>query len=133
MFNDQKKTKPSKTNQDEQNRLAAGTVITGNISAEGCFRIEGTLEGDLKTPGKVVISKTGVINGNLECDKADVEGRVSGKITVSDLLFLRSTAILDGQVFTGKLAVEPGATFNATCEMSGGIKTLNKKDEKKSA
>ena len=132
MFSEPKKAKSS-SNQNEQNRIAAGTLITGEISGKGCFRIEGTLEGSLKTPGKVVISKGGLIDGTLECDNADIEGNFKGKLLVKDVLTLRSPANIEGEVIAGKLAVEPGAVFNATCEMNGGVKPLSKENEKRSA
>lgn len=132
MFSEAKKTKPA-SNQNEQNRIAAGTLITGEISGKGCFRIEGTLEGSLKTPGKVVISEGGLINGTLECENADIEGSFKGKLFVKGVLSLRSPANIEGEVVAGKLAVEPGAVFNATCEMNGGVKPLQKENEKRSA
>ena len=132
MFSNPKKTKPT-TGENQQNRIAAGTLITGEISGKGCFRIEGTLEGSLKTPGKVVISEGGLINGTLECENADIEGKFKGKLFVKGVLSLRSTANIEGEVTTAKLAVEPGAIFNATCEMNGGVKPLKKDNEKRSA
>jgi cytoskeletal protein CcmA (bactofilin family) len=132
MFSESKKSK-SAANNNEQNRIAAGTLITGEISGKGCFRIEGTLEGSLKTPGKVVISEGGVINGTLECENADIEGSFKGKLFVKGVLSLRSAANIQGEVVAGKLAVEPGAVFNATCEMTGLVKPLKKENEKRSA
>ena len=132
MFSEPKKNK-SAANQNEQNRIAAGTLITGEISGKGCFRIEGTLEGSLKTPGKVVISEGGLIDGVLECDNADIEGSFKGKLFVKETLSLRGPANIQGEVVAGKLAVEPGAVFNATCEMTGGVKPLKKENEKRSA
>jgi len=132
MFSETKKTK-STNNQNEQNRIAAGTLITGEISGKGCFRIEGTLEGSLKTPEKVVISEGGLINGTLECENADIEGSFNGKLLVKGTLTLRAQAKIEGEVIAGKLAVEPGAVFNATCEMNGRVKPLKKENEKRSA
>lgn len=132
MFQDSKKSKSSASH-NEQNRIASGTLIKGEITGKGCFRIEGTLEGSLKTPGKVVISKGGLIDGILECDNADIEGNFKGKLLVKETLTLRSPANIEGEVITGKLAVEPGATFNATCEMNGGVKPLKNDNEKRSA
>lgn len=131
MFSE-KKTKQSSGN-EEQNRIASGTVITGEVSAKGCFRIEGTLKGQLNTPGKVVISDGGFIDGTLECGSADIEGKFTGKLVVTDVLSLRKTAQIEGEVVAGKLAIEPGAVFNATCEMGKQVKTLKKEDEKRSA
>lgn len=128
MFSETKKPKSAASN-GEQNRISAGTVITGEITSKGCFRIEGTLEGSLKAEGKVVISNGGLIKGTLECENADIEGSFEGKLFVSETLTLRSPANIEGEVVAGKLAVEPGAVFNATCQMKGAVKPLN--DERK--
>lgn len=130
MFSDQKKSRIGAGTNAEQNRIAAGTVITGDISGKGCFRIEGTLEGNLKTPEKVVISKGGVVKGTLECENADIEGNFTGKLIVHESLSLRNPAVIEGEVTAGKLSVEPGAIFNATYEMKGGIKSLNNERRK---
>ncbi|MGG5485970.1 MULTISPECIES: bactofilin family protein [Flavobacteriaceae] len=113
----------------QQNSIAKGTTITGDIISDGDFRIEGTVQGNIKTPGKVVIGRTGVINGTLKSSNADIEGKFSGKLILSDTLSLKSSAFVEGEVEVGKLAVEPGATFNATCAMKGAIKELSKGGE----
>ena len=132
MFSKRNKSKFTSEVSKEQNRISAGTIITGDIIAKGGFRIEGTLKGSLKTTGKVVISKGGFVNGILNCQNADLEGKFTGKLTVSETLTLRATAVIEGEVIGGKLAIEPGATFNASCEMKGAVKSL-KKDEQKQA
>ena len=63
----------------QPNRIELSTKITGEIVSEADFRIDGTLEGSITTSGKVVIGKEGVINGNVHCTYADVEGKFSGK------------------------------------------------------
>lgn len=130
MFSNQKKSKFTPEISKEQNRISAATVITGDIEAKGGFRIEGTLKGTLKTTGKVVISKGGFIQGDLVCQNADFEGKFSGKLVVHETLTLRSSAIIEGEVIAGKLSIEPGAAFNASCEMKGALKTIKKDDQK---
>ena len=125
MFLDQKKRKMATETYTQQNSIAQGTTITGDIISEGDFRIEGTVLGNIKTPGKVVIGKTGTINGTLKSANADIEGKFSGKLLLSDTLSLKSSAHVEGEVEVGKLAVEPGATFNATCAMKGALKELS--------
>lgn len=132
MFSDNKKNKSTHSDHSkEQNKIAQGTKIIGDIIAQGGLRIEGTIEGTLKTPGKVVLGKTGVINGQIECGDADFEGKFIGSMHVSETLILRSTAFVEGEISVGKLAIEPGATFNASCAMKNGVKTLN--DDRKQA
>ena len=126
MFSDKKTGRMASETISQQNTIAKGTVITGDIISEGDFRIEGSIQGNIKTPGKVVIGKTGIINGTLKSANADIEGKFMGKLLLSDTLSLKTSAHVEGEVIVGKLAVEPGATFNATCSMKGALKELNK-------
>lgn len=126
MFNNPNKQRNPGESTREQNRISAGTVITGEIVAKGGFRVEGTIKGSVTTKGKVVISKGGYIEGDLTCQNADFEGKFSGKLTVEETLALRSSALVEGEVTAGKLSVEPGANFNATCEMKNTVKILSK-------
>lgn len=105
-----------------QNRINEGTNIVGDIHSKGFFRIDGTIEGNVSTPSKVVLGKTGLIKGTLTCENADIEGKIVGKIDIISTLSLKSTAHIEGDVIAGKLAVEPGATFNASCVMKGSKK-----------
>ncbi|MUU79038.1 bactofilin family protein [Winogradskyella endarachnes] len=109
----------------QQNIIAQGTKIVGDIASQGPFRIDGTVEGNVKTSGKVVVGKSGFIKGTLQGENADFEGKFSGKLILSGTLSLKSTANIEGEVHITKLAVEPGATFNATCSMKGNVKALS--------
>lgn len=132
MFKDNN-TKNSKQDAvKSQNRIGHGSVFEGDITSQGGFRVDGSINGSLTTTSKVVIGKDGAINGNLECEHADIEGHFKGKLIVTGLLTLKSTAIINGEVVTAKLAIEPGATFNATCSMETGVKNLkeNQKENK---
>ena len=124
MFTDNKNSKSNLNSFSQQNTIALGTTFNGDLTSEGDFRIEGAVGGSLTTSGKVVIGKTGVIDGVLICKNADVEGQFKGTLTVSDTLSLRASADVEGEVQIGKLSVEPGAAFNANCLMKGSVKEL---------
>ncbi len=130
MFSGKKTIRMASDTTSQQNTIAKGTVITGDIISEGDFRIEGTVQGNIKTPGKVVIGKTGIINGTLKSANADIEGKFTGKLLLSDTLSLKSSAHVEGEVMVGRLAVEPGANFNATCSMKGGLKDVSNGNSK---
>lgn len=117
MFSDKKDKRKALEPNTAQNRINEGTKLKGDISSTGFFRIDGSVEGNVKTPSKVVLGKLGVIVGTLICESADIEGRFEGNLQVSGTLTLRATAVIDGDVIVGKLAVEPGATMNASCVM----------------
>jgi len=100
-----------------RNSLGCGTKLTGDIESNGDFRIDGTLIGTIKTKGKVVIGSTGVVEGEIICQNADIEGKVKANLEVSELLTLKAQSKLDGDVTTAKLAIEPGANFSGSCKM----------------
>lgn len=125
------KDKPLKPKTMERNVVAKNTSITGDITSEGNFRIDGTLEGTLKTNGRVIIGIDGVIIGKVESGNADIEGKFSGELLVHETLSIKGTANISGDVVVGKLSVEPGATFNATCAMKGAVKELNQHEQQR--
>ena len=95
-------------NTNQQNMITQGTTLDGNIHSQGDFRVEGNIKGDIKTSGKIVVGKTGVINGSLDAESADFEGSFSGKLKLTGMLTLRSSAYIEGEVEISKLSVEPG-------------------------
>ncbi|TYA52243.1 bactofilin family protein [Formosa maritima] len=129
MFSENKKDKASLELTSSQNIISKGTKIIGDLTSEGDLRIDGTIEGNLRTPGKVVVGKTGYIKGTLSGTDAHFEGKFSGKLSLSGTLTLKSTAYIEGEVVLGKLEVEPGATFNVTCAMKGAVKDFNSRSE----
>lgn len=126
--NKDKKIKNTRTM--EINVVTKNTTIIGDIKSEGDFRIDGTLEGTLKTNGKVIIGSEGAVKGNVEAANADIEGKFSGQLLVDKMLTIKASANISGEVVINKLSVEPGATFNATCSMKGSIKALKNDDYK---
>ncbi len=112
----------------ERNIIGKNTSLVGDIKSEGDFRIDGSVKGNIKTRGRVVIGREGSVDGTIECTHADIEGKFNGKLHVDELLSLKATASITGEVVLGKLSVEPGANFNASCNMKGSVKAL-KNDE----
>jgi cytoskeletal protein CcmA (bactofilin family) len=99
------------------NLISSGTEITGDIKSTGDIRIDGTLTGSLNTKGKVVIGTTGKVNGEVICKNSEVSGTIEGKIIVSQLLNLKASSIILGDIITSKLSIEPGAKFTGNCKM----------------
>lgn len=115
----------------ERNRFSKNTKIVGDLVSDGDFRIDGTLEGNLKTVGRVIIGIEGTINGNVAATNAEIEGTFSGDLKVEKTLTVKATAVISGDVSVGKLSIEPGATFNATCVMGKAVKELNQSNDQK--
>ncbi len=102
------------------NLISQGTEITGDVKSTGDIRIDGVLNGNLITKGKVVIGPTGRIKGEVECKNSEVSGLIEGKITVSQLLNLKASSKINGTIITAKLSIEPGAVFTGNCAMKEG-------------
>ena len=130
MFNEKKATPAKET---EINVISTNTKITGNIESHGDFRIDGEVQGDIRTQGRVVIGKTGVVKGSVTCVNADIEGVFEGDLKVSETLSLFKSAQVSGDTVIGKLSVEAGASLNGTCGMKGTVKELNKDKVEKTA
>ena len=111
------------------NLIGAGTVIEGDIRSNGDIRIDGTVYGHVNSKAKVVVGATGVVEGDVISQNSDVSGTIKGKTTVAELLFLKSTAKVIGDIVTGKLVVEVGATFTGSCNMGPVIKDIKNADK----
>lgn len=99
------------------NRIVEYTTITGDINSIADFRLDGQLIGNFTSKGKLVIGPAGTVTGDINCQNLDVEGRVDGKIFVEEIISVKAKSIIHGEVSCSKLAVEPGAEFNASCIM----------------
>ena len=106
------------------NIIGAGTSIEGDVVSSGDIRIDGTLKGTVRTRGKLVVGPSGAIEGEVICQNADVSGSIRGKVNVAELLSLKATAKVNGEITTGKLAIEPGADFSGSCSMGGVVKEI---------
>lgn len=109
------------------NMIAAETIITGNIKSENDIRIDGTINGNVENQGKIILGTSGKIFGNIQCKNADIMGYIKGKLLVSDLLSLKSTARIEGDIKTKVLSIEPNALFSGVCEMNKVAESSEKK------
>ncbi|RRJ94121.1 bactofilin family protein [Flavobacterium macacae] len=110
------------------NRIVEGTIIKGDIISEADFRLDGELIGNFQSKGKIVIGPAGKVIGDISCRNADIEGKFDGRIEVLEILNVKSKAKIYGEVIVGKLSVEPGAEFSASCVMKANVKNLNPND-----
>ena len=123
-------TKTNEVTSSSINLIGAGTNIEGDVKSNGDIRIDGTVLGTVTSKAKIVIGSTGVIEGDINCQNADISGTVKGKTNVSDLLFLKSSAKITGDIVSSKLVVESGASFTGSCNMGPVIKDIKSIDNK---
>lgn len=114
------------------NLIAKGTKITGDISSDGDIRIDGELKGNIFCKGRLVVGDSGTIQGEIKCSSSEISGMVKGKVIVAELLSLKASSNIIGDIITGKLSIEPGAVFSGTCKMGGELKPNENKQAEKS-
>lgn len=109
---------PSPSGGHSLNSIVQGTSIEGTVKADSDIRIDGTIKGNLFCDAKIIIGPTGKIDGEIRCANAVIEGKFDGKMTVNELLNIRETAAVSGDVICGKLIVQPGGTIDGTLTMA---------------
>ena len=111
------------------NSISEGSTLTGDLSSASDIRIDGTLKGSIKTDGKLVLGDLGVIEGQVHCVNAVISGQIKATINVEELLTLKSTAKLSGEIISSQLAIEPGAIFSGKCSMGPVVKNINESED----
>ncbi len=112
------------------NIIGQGTILEGNIKTSGNLRIEGRVIGNLITKRKAALAQTSYVDGNILAQNAEVAGEVKGKVEVSEMLILKPTCVIHGDIVTNKLIVESGATFNGGCTMGAHIDNIQLRSAK---
>jgi cytoskeletal protein CcmA (bactofilin family) len=111
------------------NTIAHDTKIKGNIESDGDLRFDGVLVGDIDCKGRVVVGPDSKVNGTIRCTNAEIMGFVKGDLIVKDLLSLKGSATISGNLAMGRLAVEPGAHFTGQCKMINEDKQILEADQ----
>ena len=107
----------SAVNANEVSRIARGAVIKGDISSLTDIRVDGEVDGTLFSVGRIVVGENAVLKGSVLCANVDLWGRIDGDLYVKDVLTLKSTAVVNGNIRVQKLQVEMGAQINGSCQM----------------
>lgn len=128
MFNskeeNKKKIKGMEGVGQDLNLIGIGTSITGDINSSGDLRIDGTVKGNVHSQARLVLGPKGKIEGDINAQNADIQGSVKGKLIVGEILFLKASAQINGDIMSNKLVVESGAEFNGNCIMKSASRIV---------
>jgi cytoskeletal protein CcmA (bactofilin family) len=118
MFN-KEKTNTTERGSSSATLISAGTIVNGDLVSDNDLRIDGTINGNVSCTAKVVVGPSGYVEGNIDGQQADITGKVLGNIKAKELLQLRGSCNVQGNIASDKLQIEPSATFNGQCQMGG--------------
>lgn len=128
-----KKAKPANNGGEAYNQsinlINEGTVIHGDIEVAGDLRIDGGLVGNITAKGRLVVGPNGKVDGEISCNNIEISGYIKGKVVVSEMLTMKSTAKIHGDIVAGKISVEPGSLFFGSCSMGESDVAPEKNDK----
>ena len=113
--------------------IAAGTTLKGDINSNSDLRVDGTVLGNITSSAKIIIGSSGVVEGDISGNQADIVGKVSGNIRSKELLQLRGECLVTGNLYAGKLQIEPSATFNGQCHMGANVVEMSTNEQQAAA
>ena len=116
MFNSTKKTNLFDSG-NNNSLFGKGTNINGNISGDGDIRIDGILKGNINILGKLIVGESAIIKGDVKAERAEVFGKITGKISVKVVFSIKATGSVEGDLFVGQLEVEKSGLFRGTSHM----------------
>ncbi len=121
-----KKPEGASTNRDAiENVLGRSCLIRGDLTAEGAFRIDGTIEGSVESRGAVIVGETGVVRGSVRGTDIVVAGTVEGNVTCSGHLEILAKGKVDGDIDARSVRIETGGVFCGTSRMGDQASALH--------
>ncbi len=106
----------SKNSETLESLIGARTDFQGEFTVKGILRVDGRIEGRVNADC-VVLSETGVIKGEIIAPKIIVGGKIEGSLRAQDIVEIKATGKVLGDIFTNKLSVTEGGEFNGKIEM----------------
>lgn len=95
--------------------ISQNTAINGNISINGCTRIDGVIDGTLAVDSDLFIGESGNIRATVYAKNATISGQVTGNISCKERLELTSKAKVFGDIKCTTLIIAEGAVFRGKC------------------
>ncbi|WP_428770701.1 polymer-forming cytoskeletal protein [Treponema sp. HNW] len=95
--------------------IGAGSFIKGDLRLEGFIRLDGDVDGNIETSGRIIIGDRARIRGNIRALSAVVNGIVEGDITAPEGIKLFSSASVRGDIITKKICVEENVFIQGHC------------------
>jgi cytoskeletal protein CcmA (bactofilin family) len=106
-------SKKKKAFANHHSLLCAATKVVGDIHFSGDFYLEGTLKGNIYTeegkPAKLIVTETGLVEGEIHASNAVINGRVRGTIYSTKHLELAAKAVVEGSIYYQSIEMVKGA------------------------
>jgi cytoskeletal protein CcmA (bactofilin family) len=102
-----------------ENVFGRTSLVRGNLSADGAFRIDGWVEGAVESRSMIVIGESGAVRGNVTGSEIIVAGKITGNVVCAGLLEILATGKVEGDIDAKSIRIENGGVFRGTSHMKG--------------
>lgn len=119
---EKKSSKKRKSGNTQMDTVSIDTVIAEKIHIEGhikgnsSIRIDGKVTGDIEVSPGIVLGENSLVNGNIKSESIVVYGKLNGNINAKDLV-IKSTALINGDIFVETLEIDQGGRYNGNLKM----------------
>ena len=110
--------------------VGSGSLISGNVTVSGLLRIDGDIDGNIQTMGRVIIGEEARIRGNIRAASVSVGGIVQGDIIAPDYVVILSSGMVIGSVLTKKLRVDDDVILHGFCSATGDQNSFDEAEKK---
>lgn len=97
-----------------------GSRMTGELRLHGSARIDGIVDGEVSSRGRLTVGEGAEVRANISGDVVVIHGQVEGDVTAREKIELGAPARLLGNIAAPRLVVGEGAAFDGDCAMGGG-------------
>lgn len=106
---------------DAETIIGESVQVKGHFESNGNIIINGSLEGDIKTKGAILVGEKSKINANIEAEEMVIKGEINGNLKINGYLSIKELAKIIGDIECVQISIEKGA------EINGQVTITNKK------
>ena len=99
--------------------LARGFEFKGTLTFEGTVRIDGSVAGEIRSNGTIILGEHAVIEGDVSAGTIISGGKITGNVMATEKVHFLPTAVLRGDVIAPLVQMDEGVSFHGTCESEG--------------
>ncbi len=102
---------------DVQTLISKDCCIQGDVTLNGTIKIDGNLNGNLKTKGDVIVAAKAKVTGDISAHNILIAGTVTGNVTAKGQVSMMSKGKLKGDITYAAMAMEEDTEITGSCSL----------------
>ena len=97
--------------------IGSSIVIDGEITGDEDLVVQGTVKGKIQLKESLYVEESGVLEADVETQNIEVAGQITGNITASDKVELKTQCRVVGDIKAPRILIADGASFKGNVDM----------------